>query len=289
MRTKTAETAPATPAAAGTGEGAIAQVSTEGKALAPAELSSMLSRGETSDFSRDDLAVPFVRIIQALSPQVQPGDSKFIKGATQGMILETVSPLVFDGDAGVIVVPVMYRREYSEFKPNRGGFVRSYGSDPAILNSVQVFEQDRGDGNVKRINRLPNGNEVEESAWYYVLYSPDEKTPFEQAVLAMGGTQWKTSREWNRNTERVRINGPDGQPIRNPALFAFSWRFRTIPMKKGNYNFFGWKVDPYKPTLELPEGLGLIRHAADFRRKAQEGRVQVVPDDAAPSADDDPF
>ena len=43
------------------------------------------------NMTQDDLALPFVRILGQLSPQVTEGDSKFIDGAKPGMIYNTVT------------------------------------------------------------------------------------------------------------------------------------------------------------------------------------------------------
>ena len=49
------------------------------------------------NMTQDDLALPFVRILGQLSPQVTAGDSKYIESAKPGMIYNTVTSELYDG------------------------------------------------------------------------------------------------------------------------------------------------------------------------------------------------
>ena len=46
----------------------------------------------------DDMQIPFLRILQPLSPEVQKGDAKFIKGASAGDLFNPVTQQVWDGE-----------------------------------------------------------------------------------------------------------------------------------------------------------------------------------------------
>ena len=48
------------------------------------------------NITTDDMQIPFIRIIQALSPQLQKDDPLYIKGAEQGDIFNTVSQEVLN-------------------------------------------------------------------------------------------------------------------------------------------------------------------------------------------------
>ena len=47
------------------------------------------------NMTQDDMALPFVRILGQLSPQVTDGDAKYIEGAKPGMIYNTVTCLLY--------------------------------------------------------------------------------------------------------------------------------------------------------------------------------------------------
>ena len=47
--------------------------------------------------TQDDMAMPFLQILQALSPQVTEGEDKFLEEAEKGMIFNTVSKQLYKG------------------------------------------------------------------------------------------------------------------------------------------------------------------------------------------------
>ena len=268
------------------GEQALAEIDYKAGCLSSMDHEDLLS-GASSDFGREDLSIPFIRIVQALSPVLQRGDSAFNKDAKQGMIIETVTPRLFDGDRGIIVIPVLYQRSYTEWAPDRGGLIQDYGSDSSILAKCKTVED--SDGRKKVIT--PDGNELAEAAQYFIMYSelPTEKGYFfDQAILTMAGTQWRKARDWNTNMSRVVMRREDGSAIKNPLPFARSYLFTTNPEKKDNYNFFGWKIQPMDYTLALPNGTELVKAASAFRKLALDGRVKGA-DDAHSGESSDPF
>ena len=62
------------------------------------------------NMTQDDLALPFVRILGQLSPQVTAGDAKYMESAKPGMIFNTVTNELFDGKKGIKVIPCYYKK-----------------------------------------------------------------------------------------------------------------------------------------------------------------------------------
>ena len=50
------------------------------------------------NMDQNDLALPFLRILGQLSPQVNKRDAKYVNGAESGMIYNTVTGELYDGD-----------------------------------------------------------------------------------------------------------------------------------------------------------------------------------------------
>jgi hypothetical protein len=72
---------------------------------------------------------PKIKVIQALSPEVEPGHDKFIPKARAGqIIITTTPPRLIDGEEGVQVIPLAVKKRYAEYIPRKqgGGFVASY-------------------------------------------------------------------------------------------------------------------------------------------------------------------
>ena len=62
----------------------------------------------SQNMTQDDLALPFLKVLGQLSPEVNKRDGKYVEGAEPGMILNTVTNEVFDGAKGIDVLPVFY-------------------------------------------------------------------------------------------------------------------------------------------------------------------------------------
>ena len=78
----------------------------------------------------EDMALPFLRILAQLSPEVNKRDAKYIEGAEAGMILNTVTKQVYDGEEGINIVPCYYKREYIEWSDRGEG-----SSAPVAIHS----------------------------------------------------------------------------------------------------------------------------------------------------------
>ena len=66
------------------------------------------------NMTQEDMALPFVRILGQLSPQVTDGDAKYIDGAKPGMIYNTVTSELYDGKKGIKVIPCYYKKDYPD-------------------------------------------------------------------------------------------------------------------------------------------------------------------------------
>ena len=105
------------------------------------------------NITTEDMQIPFIRIIQALSPQLQKDDPLYIKGAEQGDIFNTVSQEIYKQDEGVIVVPAFFEKKFLEFqlRSSGGGFVRELAADDKDITMTS---------REGTIELLPNGNEL---------------------------------------------------------------------------------------------------------------------------------
>ena len=70
----------------------------------------------SQNMAQEDLALPFLKVLGQLSPEVNKRDGKHVEGAEPGMILNTVTNEIFDGDKGIDVLPVYYKRQLVEWQ-----------------------------------------------------------------------------------------------------------------------------------------------------------------------------
>ncbi len=237
-----------------------------------ADISAMLAEdagaGQES-MDRSDYAIPRLRILQDLSPQVKKTEQGYIKGAEAGMICDPVSESLFSGEHGLLVIPISYRRSHIEWKVREkgGGIVADHGPDGAILD--KCTKDDRGR------SILPNGNQITINAEYFVFVVDPETGSYSPYVLGMAGTQLKKARRWNTMINQLRIANPSGEGTINPAMFYRSYKLSTEPERNDQGSWFGWHITPDKATIEFPAGNQLYLAAREFRKQIVAGNVKA--------------
>ena len=227
-----------------------------------------------------DLAIPRLSVLQALSPVCTKGDPSYIKDAEVGEIFDNIQGKRWSGETGIIVIPVTYRSTYLEWKPRKlgGGFVGDQGSDPEILKDAEKNEFGA--------LILPSGNELILTAEYFcVMIDPETNIP-RQVVISMSKTQFKKAKMLNSMISNLMIPRPDGKGAFNPAIFYQSYKFTTIPESNEKGSWFGWCIQPYKPTLELLGGSDLYLSGRNFRKSVVAGDVKVAEPDPVGIAQD---
>ena len=227
--------------------------------------------------SQEDMMIPRLSILQQMSDQVNKANGGYVPGAEPGMILDNVANKAINGEKGIEVVPISYRRAHIEWKKDRGGLVAVHGSDEKVLEKCS-----RGD---KGEYFTDEGNEIVITGEYFVfLIDDDGYTP---AVLSMSKSQFKKARTWNTMMNRLMIDA-DGQVI-NPAMFWTSYQLTTVPEKNDQGSWFGWS---FKMNHDAKSG-GIIQNhsqgeeiylaARNFKAQVAQGDVKVSPE----SQDDD--
>jgi len=97
--------------------------------------------GEGAAFGADEMQIPFVRALQALSPQLGKKKPEYIEGAEQGDMFNTVTGEVWKGDDGVTIIPCYQTTKYLEFTPrDQGGGFRGEinPTDPILQRTSRV-------------------------------------------------------------------------------------------------------------------------------------------------------
>lgn len=234
-----------------------------------------------------DLMIPRIALLQSGSPQVEKRNAQFIEGAEVGHIFNTVTRSVTDGEKGITVVPIKYRRAYIEWKPRSvgGGFVKDYGNDATILDSC---EQDKE--TFRHITS--DGNEIVTTGEYFIFLI-GENGAYEPAVLSMTGSQLKKSRRWNSMMNQLRLEKPDKTGYFTPAMFYSAFHLTTVPEENDKGTWFGWDIgmlygDKGGIINNLAGGEEIYMAARAFKERAAQGDVQVHDGDDA-SEEDVPF
>jgi hypothetical protein len=210
---------------------------------------------------QEDLALPFLKILGQLSPEVNKRDGKYVEGAEPGMIFNSVSGDLYDGVKGIDVIPCFYKLEYIEWKDRGEG----PGAPVAIYDSSSdIMSKTKADANYK--DRLPNGNYIEKTASHFVIIMGDSPST---ALISMKSTQLKISRKWNSMMSGIKLNGKNG--MFTPASFSHIYKLKTTQMSNDKGTWFGWEVSKVGPITDQ----SLYGQAKAFSENISKGNVKA--------------
>ena len=210
------------------------------------------------NISQEDLALPFLKVLGQLSPEVNKRDAKYVEGAEPGKIINTVTNELFDE---IQIVPCHYKRQYIEWQ-DRG---TSTGAPVAIHEAdSDIISQTTRDKSYK--DRLPNGNYLDNTAQHFVLALG--KTP-QTALISMKGTQLKVSRKWNSMMMGIKMQGKNG--LFTPPTYSHIYNLKTVKMSNDKGNWIGWAYSKVGPV----EDAAAYKMAKEFSERLAKDEVQV--------------
>ena len=233
--------------------------------------------GEGTSYDSSEMQIPFVRIIQALSPQIKKKDPMYIEGADQGDAFNTVTSQFWNGEEGLVVVPCYQETKFLEFVPREsgGGFMGEL--DPS---NPEIQKTDRkGSREV-----LQNGNELVKSDQHYCLVVGQDGM-IQPAIVDMKSSQLKVSKRWKTQIAMQKIRHPKTDALLTPAVYATMWKLTTVEESNDQGTWYNWSV--------VKEGLvqtkEVLEQAKLFRQQVIKGAVKAVDDTEPLEKDDVPF
>jgi hypothetical protein len=231
------------------------------------------------NMTQEDMALPFIRILGQLSPQVTEGDAKYVEGAKPGMIYNTVTNELYDGKKGIKVIPCYFKKDYPEWSDRGDG-----PGAPVAVHGVNspVISTGKRDGSKIR---LPNGNYLEETASYYVMVQT-KQGGFTPALITMKSTQLNVSKKWNSMMRSIQIdNGKGGFAI--PPMHGVVYNLTSTLQKNDKGSWYGWTVT--MDRIMGQEDKTLYLNAKDFSGNVSKGNVQTKADVEETSDTKTPF
>jgi hypothetical protein len=230
------------------------------------------------DFTQDDVAVPFLGILQKGSPQVEEDNPKYIKGAKPSMLFNTVSNKLYDGKAGIVVVPVHRIRSFIEWIPkdDGGGLVNVF--DPSAPEVLAVLAKAG-----KKFGKLKIGDNndlVETLSVFLLIAAPDGTT--ERASVSFASSQIAGYKKWMTMATSIQVPAPDGSGrMVVPPMFSHAYRLSTFFFQKKEYTWYKWAATfglgdpPSAEASNLAEDSPLYLAAKEFRAMILSGQAQA--------------
>jgi hypothetical protein len=228
-----------------------------------------------TDLGSDDLAMPFLKILQKMSDELDELDD-----AKAGDIYNSVTKEVVKGKTGVCVVNCAYSLQYLEWEPRGTGT----GAPFRIYSAGdKVPATERGEDNRDYVVD-GGGRYLERTAQHYILVV-DKEGMTQQALLPMKSTQFKKSKQWNSAMKALKMKDTKGELFVAPR-FSHTWNLTTAQEENKNGSWHGWVIEKDK-TLEDPN---LYAEAKLFAESINAGQIKVQHVRETDSLDDEiPF
>jgi hypothetical protein len=212
---------------------------------------------------KDDLAIPFLTILQSNSPQLMED-----KSLRPGMIYDTV---LKKGYTELLVVPCNYEKQYVEWTPRDqgGGLVTTHSNVDGIELLKSCTKDDKGK------DLLPNGNLLVPTAVYYVVYMHEEldgNMESSKAIISMTSTALKKSRRWNSVMAGITMRGKEGQPY-TPPSFGHIYKMTTTGEKNVHGSWFNWDITMHAPVSDLT----MYATSKAFATDMAKSKIQQLP------------
>jgi len=225
--------------------------------------------GEGAAYDSSEMQIPFVRILQAMSPQLKKREAEYIEGSEQGDMFNTVTKQHWTGEDGIVVIPCFQTTKYLEFTPrDQGGGFRGEiaPTDPILKRTERMGAKEM----------LPTGNELVKSDQHYCLVVEPDGT-YQPVVIDMKSSQLKVSRRWKTQIAMQKIAHPrDGRMV-TPPLFATQWKFTTVEESNDQGTWFNYSIE----KIGLLEDRQLLQEAKSFRDSVAAGEVKAAADPEA--------
>ena len=222
--------------------------------------------GDGAAFDSSEMQIPFVRVLQALSPQLNKKKPEYIEGAASGDMFNTVTNQHWAGEEGVVVIPCFQTTKYLEFIPREqgGGFRGEIPANDPILTRTSR------DG-AKEI--LPTGNELVKSDQHYCLVI-DEDGSFQPVVIDMKSTQLKVSRRWKTQIAMQKVKHPKSGQMITPPVYATMWKLTTTEESNDRGDWSNYQIE----KVGLVSSRDLLLEAKAFRESVAAGEVKAAKD-----------
>jgi hypothetical protein len=225
--------------------------------------------GGWENTSQEDFTIPFLAILQAMSPQVQETEAEYIEGAKAGQLMNTATQDLYDGKEGVEFVPCYTQHLYVEWRNRQtdgGGFIGIHLADSDVVKAAKQASTEFGKYTVPVQDGVDH-DLVETFYIYGIIVEGDEILA--PCMISFSSTKIKAYKS---------IMTPLRQVKGRPPLFAFKLRITTVAEKNTKGTFHNFKLAPANgnavDSLIAPDH-PFFAVAKEFKDQVAEGNAKV--------------
>jgi hypothetical protein len=236
-----------------------------------------VEEGQEEHLSQEEMELPFLRVAQKGSPQVDDDSPNYIEGLKPGQYFNTVSSTVY-GDT-IMVQVHGYFHNYTIWKGDKGA-----GEFQGTMTTEEFREFEKAN-NLQRDGGDYVHNVEGEDLRYtdtrnFIVSLPEHQ---EEGILIypMSSTGIKASKKWNTLNNGRRING------RPAKRYATIWELKTAGFEKNGYT---WKQTANIKPLgwATPELFAFGKEFEDFVSAIKEAGVKYAePTDSVEAEESD--
>jgi len=230
------------------------------------------------------LSLPFLKVLQSGSPETKRANEKFINGAKEGDILNTLTGELFDGDQGIRVIICSIQKRELEWAPKAESLGRPVASYPFGSSEIPPFtvETVLVEGKPKKVRQTKSGNTLNETDELYVL-RVDDAGFAQPAVIAMDSSDLGCSRRVTSQLYNRQI--AQGNTSFKAPIYGQLYTLYSADKHKDDYDWKIWKAVQEDALVSDP---GLYAQAKAFHEAVEPKQTQVIRSqpqiEAAPAA-----
>lgn len=217
--------------------------------------------------TQEDIAIPFLNILQPMSPEVDPTDG--VKGAEAGMLFNSVTQ---DFDSEIQFVAAITQHVFVEWKPREagGGIVATHQLHDPVVKEAKANSTKFGS------YKLGENDLVETYYVFGVLVKDGQAQGM--ATMAFTSTKIKAYKAIMGRLNSFQIVLEDGRRI-NPPLFAHLLTITTMKQKNDKGSFYVPVIKPavdndIKSSLLDPKGIPFLM-AAECEKLVDTGAAKA--------------
>jgi len=251
----------------------------------PAEFTGDAGAG-LENVDKDSVAIPFLIVLQKLSPQVEETDAKYVEGSKAGMFLNTVTEGLLDGKEGVHFLPCAFQRRFLRWGARgteNSGFKGEYTVEQAaaMRESGEVVEFEgklffpMSDGVIdpKKCDKLSDTRN------HFGLLVGADGIP-SPVLLSLASTQIKKSKQLIALLGQVKVKNAAGAMV-TPPSWVNKMHITTVLEQNDKGNWYGVRIAP----AGFVQDPALYNVGKEFHALVSSGDVAVNYDAAASEGD----
>ena len=257
----------------------------------------------TDDIGRDEAGIPFLKILQAQSPEVIGPDGK-IEGAAAGLFLNTGTE---EMTKSVTIVPALRQHVFVEWRSKKqgGGIIAIHQPGTEMIEAA-LAENARaiasGDPSKKRQGKMrfgefytPDGNELVETFYVYSVVLDENDAPAGFVVVPFSSTGIKHYKKKFINRVRYCMVDDGSGRKKNPPMFAHRVTLSTAQESNDDGTWFNFSIQFAKDnnvlqSLMKPDNVA-YRAGKDLKAMVDGGEAKAdlsKADDGSDGGEDKP-